>query len=108
MYMRLPVNCSKASETEATSTRRNSEIKAPSVCGEPATDCARKNRAPHNTPDKMPMNTIDSVIRWDFTKPRNLFILSSSMYICSRTLTLFFVGWKYNPVIAKENGNENN
>jgi hypothetical protein len=71
MYIRLPVNCSRASETEATSTRRKSAIKALSVCDgfAPATDCARKNLAPHNVADKRPMDTSDAAILCDFAKP---------------------------------------
>src|SRR5580692_8751640 len=104
MYIRLPVNCSSASETEATSTRRKSAIKALSVCAAvvPATACARRTLAPHKTALKRPMDTRDAAIVWDFTKSRNLFISSSWMYICARTLTPFFVGWKSQSIYHKE------
>src|SRR5712691_337230 len=38
--------------------------------------------------------------------PCTLFISISWMYMCSRTLTLFFVAWK-NQIITKGNENEN-
>src|SRR5580698_1919261 len=103
MYIRLPVSCSSASETEATSTRRKSAIKASSDCGAlaPPTACARKTLAPHRLAQIRPMNSRDTAIVWDFTKPRNLFISSSWMYICGRTLTLFFVRWKSQSIYCK-------
>src|ERR1700691_3793788 len=108
MYMRLPVSCSSASETEATSTRRKSAIKASSdsEAFAPAPACARRSLAPHKIAHKTPMDTSDAATVCDFTKPRNLFISSSRMYTCARTLTPFFVGWKTNLFIAKGN-NEN-
>src|ERR1022692_2008062 len=96
MYMRLPVNCSSASETEATPTRRKSASKASSDCDAVVaeTDCPRTTLAPHKTAHKTPMDASDAAILWVFTKPRNLFISSSSMYICARTLTPLFLAWK--------------
>src|SRR5450432_3091426 len=110
MYMRCPVNCSSASETEATSTRRKSAIKLLSDCAAvvPAADCARSSPAPHKTAHKMPMDSTEAAMVWDFTQPRNLFISSSPMYICAQTLTLFFIAWKSQSIHhQRETENEN-
>src|SRR4029077_20587692 len=43
---------------------------------------------------RKPMDSTDAAMAWDSRCPRNLFISSSWMYICARTLTRFFAAWK--------------
>src|SRR5260370_6187077 len=86
MYIRLPVNCSKASETEATSKRRKSASKALSDCAGPAAaaDCARSSLAPQKMAHKTLSDTTKATIVREFRKPRTLFISPSWMlYMCA-------------------------
>src|ERR1035438_1271043 len=109
MYMCLPVTCSSASDTDATSTRRKSAIRGSSVRDPfgPVTPCARSILAPHKRPPRNAVDRTKVAMVWAFRKPRNLFISHSSMYICARTLPLFFAAWKSQSFITKGNGNEN-
>src|SRR5215468_10097459 len=89
MYMRLPVICSSASETDATSTRRNCAIKSLSDEETPVFDCAPNSLAWCATAGNRPitMKVIARILY--FAYPPDLSNLPSWLYICLRTLTLF-------------------
>src|ERR1700722_15630243 len=101
MYIRLPVICSIASETDATSTRRNSAISwlSDKVAGE--LDWARTIRTVPLAARIKPnaANKMTSALR--FLYPYDLSIPSSRLYICSRTLTLFVPKLEERSVQAK-------
>src|SRR5579863_8911893 len=98
MYMRLPVSCSIASETEATSTRRNWAINSLSDEGVAVDEavCARSVRTPLLTPQAKASTANGRAI---LPKLANLFISSSWLYTGwlytgERTLTPFAGRWE--------------
>src|SRR5271165_803060 len=93
MYMRLPVICSIASETEATSTRRNWAINSLSDDGAAVGEgvCARSIRTPMVSPQAKASAAKGRAI---LPHLANLFISSSWLYTGERTLTPFIGDWK--------------
>src|SRR3982074_1108301 len=94
MYMRCPVSCSSASETDATSTRRKSAISALSVAETLAEDCARTSLAPIPAAEATLRSRKNTMGRRGIEKLRDLSITSSRLYICARTLTPLFAAGK--------------
>src|SRR5580704_3764707 len=77
IYMRLPVNCSSASETEATSTWRKSASKAWSAGAAVVVvtgDCAWRSLFPHAIAQQTLIASTDATVVGDFTTAKNLFI----------------------------------
>src|SRR3989440_8766590 len=96
IYIRCPAICSNASDTEATSTWRKASSRAAlSLAG--GFSGTTWAEASHLAPTMPRANTITEIAAKALEETlgkRDLFIESSWLYICARTLTLFFFGWK--------------
>src|ERR1700730_3915821 len=89
MYMRFPVSCSSASETDATATRRKS-----AMVDRIAEDCARTSLVPIPAAEVTLRSRKNTMARRGLEKLRDLSITSSRLYICARTLTPLFAAGK--------------